>query len=97
MKYRGESITIAPPEYVILRKLEYFRERWFRQASARHSRYAAVSGDQLDRPALVEEWIWRQGLAAEWARSLNVVMRTREGFAPGPETISLFYLEKVGM
>jgi hypothetical protein len=52
MEYRGESITIAPPEYVILRKLEYFREG----GSDKHLRdiraMLAVSGDQLDRPAL---------------------------------------------
>ena len=67
MTYRGESITIAPPEYVILRKLEYFREG----GSDKHLRdirsMLAVSGDQLDHPAL-QEWIQRQGLAAEWAR-----------------------------
>ena len=26
MEYRGEPLTVAPPEYVIVRKLEYFRE-----------------------------------------------------------------------
>lgn len=26
MEYRGEPMVVAPPEYVILRKLEYFRE-----------------------------------------------------------------------
>jgi hypothetical protein len=67
MTYRGESVIVAPPEYVILRKLEYFREG----GSDKHLRdiraMLAVSGDQLDRPAL-EEWLQRQGLAAEWAR-----------------------------
>lgn len=67
LKYRGESITVAPPEYVILRKLEYFREG----GSDKHLRdvraMLAVSGDLLDRPAL-DEWIQRRGLAAEWVR-----------------------------
>jgi len=47
--------------------LEYFREG----GSDKHLRdiraMLAVSGDLLDRPAL-EEWLQRQGLAAEWAR-----------------------------
>ena len=63
--YRGESITVAPPEYVILRKLEYFRAG----GSDKHLRdiraMLAVSGDVLDRSAL-NEWIQRRGLEAEW-------------------------------
>jgi hypothetical protein len=61
------AITLAPPEYVILRKLEYFREG----GSEKHLRdiraMLAISGEQLDRPALVD-WISRLGLAAEWNR-----------------------------
>lgn len=68
MEYRGESITVAPPEYVILRKLEYFREG----GSDKHLRdiraMLAVSGDQLDRPAL-NEWIEKIGLESEWQRA----------------------------
>jgi len=67
INYRGESITVAPPEYVILRKLEYFREG----GSDKHLRdiraMLAISGDELDRSALAE-WIQRQSLEAEWAR-----------------------------
>ncbi len=59
------SISLAPPEYVILRKLEYYREG----GSEKHLRdirsMLAVSGEQLDRPAL-DEWIQRLGLQAEW-------------------------------
>ena len=68
MMYRGESITVAPPEYVILRKLEYFREGGLDKHLRDIRAMLAVSGDQLDRPAL-EEWIDRQGLVAEWARA----------------------------
>jgi len=67
MEYRGEPIIIAPPEYVIVRKLEYFREG----RSEKHLRdiraMLAVSGEQLDRPALAE-WIHQQRLEAEWAQ-----------------------------
>jgi hypothetical protein len=47
--------------------LEYFREG----GSDKHLRdiraMLAVSGDQLDRPALAE-WIQRQSLETEWKR-----------------------------
>jgi len=58
-------IRLAPPEYVILRKLEYHREG----GSEKHLRdiraMLAVSGDLLDRPAL-QDWIARLGLEIEW-------------------------------
>ena len=63
----GLSITLAPPEYVILRKLEYYREG----GSEKHMRdiraILAVSNDQLDRPA-IDEWISRLGVDQEWQR-----------------------------
>src|SRR5207237_4278574 len=61
----GGKIRLAPPEYVIVRKLEYFREG----GSEKHIRdirsMLAVSADQLDRVAL-DEWIGRRGLGLEW-------------------------------
>jgi hypothetical protein len=63
--FEGETITLAPPEYVIVRKLEYYREG----GSEKHLRdlrsMLAVSGEQLDQPAL-QNWIQRRGLQAEW-------------------------------
>ena len=63
----GLNIMLAPPEYVIVRKLEYFREG----GSDKHLRdirsMLAVSGDQLDRAAL-NDWIARRGLEAEWRK-----------------------------
>jgi hypothetical protein len=65
MEYRGEPIVIAPPEYVIVRKLEYFREG----GSEKHLRdiraMLAVSGEQLNRAEL-NEWIQRLDLKSEW-------------------------------
>jgi hypothetical protein len=65
----GLRVVVAPVEYVILRKLEYFREG----GSEKHLRdirgMLEVSGAQIDRP-LLEQWIARLGLAAEWARVL---------------------------
>jgi hypothetical protein len=67
MEYQGEPIIVAPPEYVIVRKLEYFREG----GSDKHLRdiraMLAISGDLLDRPAL-QDWLTRLGLEAEWRR-----------------------------
>ena len=68
----GLRVSVAPVEYVILRKLEYFREG----GSEKHLRdirgMLEVSGAQIDRP-LLEQWIARLGLAAEWARVLAEV------------------------
>ena len=67
MEYQGEPIVVAPPEYVIIRKLEYYREG----SSEKHLRdirsMLAVSDEQLDRPELYE-WIKQRGLAAEWQK-----------------------------
>jgi hypothetical protein len=67
IEFQGEPLVLAPPEYVIVRKLEYFREG----GSDKHLRdiraMLAVSGDQLDRAAL-NKWIARRGLEAEWQK-----------------------------
>ena len=59
------SITLAPPEYVILRKLEYHREGGSEKHLCDIRAMLAVSGDLLDRPAL-QDWITRLGLETEW-------------------------------
>ncbi len=52
----GMTINLAPPEYVILRELEYHREG----GSAKHLRdiraMLAVSGAQIDHPAMAD-WL----------------------------------------
>jgi hypothetical protein len=59
------SFWLAPPEYVIVRKLEFFREG----GSGKHLRdirgMLASLGADLDRQALAE-WIDRMGLQAQW-------------------------------
>ena len=61
------SIWLAPIEYVLLRKLEYYRM----SGSDRHLRDAAmilrISGDQVDQAAL-----------EDWSRRLNVEAELRE-------------------
>lgn len=58
-------VPLAPPEYVIIRKLEYYREG----GSDKHLRdvrgMMAVSGDMVDR-ALVEREVMGRGLAGVW-------------------------------
>ena len=64
----GEVIPVAPPEYVIVRKLEYFREG----GSEKHLRdirgMLELSREQIDEPAL-HDWIRQLHLQAEWQRA----------------------------
>src|ERR1051325_11335065 len=64
---KGLTITLAPPEYVIVRKLEYYREG----GSEKHIRdirsMLAVSGDQIDKSELYE-WIQRRGPQGQWEK-----------------------------
>jgi len=65
ISYEGETIHFAPPEYVILRKLEYFRE----EGSDKHLKdiraMLDTSGDQID-VGIVETWAARLSLRREW-------------------------------
>ena len=65
VEFQGETITLAPPEYVIIRKLEYYREG----GSEKHVRdvrsILSGMGEKLDRATLLE-FVQRSGLQAEW-------------------------------
>ena len=65
VEFEKEPVMLAPPDYVILRKLEYYREG----GSEKHLRdirsMVAVSGEKLDWTAL-DEWIQRRGLQTAW-------------------------------
>jgi hypothetical protein len=67
MEFLGEPIIVAPPEYVIVRKLEYFREG----GSDKHLRdiraMLAVSGELINHAGL-DEWIKSRQLQTEWAK-----------------------------
>jgi hypothetical protein len=61
----GETVMLAPPEYVIVRKLEYFREG----GSEKHMR--DISGMMLAQGAaidqgVIQEWVARLRLEAQW-------------------------------
>jgi hypothetical protein len=64
---KGTTINLAPPEYVIVRKLEFYREG----GSEKHIRdirsMLAVSGDQIDKSEL-NEWIQRRGVQEQWRK-----------------------------
>lgn len=68
-QYAFEKIIVrlAPPEYVILRKLEFYREG----GSEKHLRdiraMLAVSGEIIDRSEL-NRWIEERRLQAEWKK-----------------------------
>jgi hypothetical protein len=63
----GERLVLAPPEYVIVRKLEYYQEG----GSDKHLRdirsMLKVSGDQINQAEL-DGWIRRRGVEAEWKK-----------------------------
>lgn len=65
---QNSVIHLAPPEYVILRKLEFFREG----GSEKHIRdirsMLDISGSFIDQQIL-ESWIHRRGLAIEWNKA----------------------------
>jgi hypothetical protein len=68
VNYEGEELALAPPEYVILRKLQFFREG----GSAKHlrdiRRMLTGLGTSWDRSAL-EGRVEDLGVQAEWARA----------------------------
>jgi hypothetical protein len=68
LEFKGETVRVAPPEYVIVRKLEFLREG----GSDKHLRdiraMLNVSGDQINRADL-NDWIQRRGVSAEWQKA----------------------------
>lgn len=63
------SVAFAPPEYVILRKLEYYRD----SGSGRHLRDVAmmlrISEPSIDF-GLIEGWAERRGTTEAWVPAL---------------------------
>jgi hypothetical protein len=68
--YEGETLVLAPPEYVIVRKLEYFRKG----GSDKHLRdirgMLNISGEQINQADL-QEWIKVRGVKAEWEKVIQ--------------------------
>jgi hypothetical protein len=68
----SEPFWLAPPEYVILRKLEYYKEG----GSEKHLRdirgILQLSADQLDMEE-IERWIEEYGLESEWKAAKETI------------------------
>ena len=64
----SEQVWVAPPEYVMIRKLQYYRDG----GSEKHLRdiagMVALSSDQIDYP-LLEEWVKRSAIEKEWRKA----------------------------
>lgn len=71
LEVAGERLVVAPPEYVILRKLEFFREG----GSEKHLRdirsMLDASPDVIDRGE-VERLIAERGLADAWRKAQEI-------------------------
>jgi hypothetical protein len=61
----NQSLWVAPPEYVILRKLQYFREGGSDKHIGDIRGMLEVSAADIDRDVL-DHWIPALGLTAEW-------------------------------
>ena len=67
IQFRGETLILAPPEAVIVSKLEYYREGGSEKHLLDIRSMFKVSGDKIDRSVL-NEWISRRNLEAEWKK-----------------------------
>lgn len=65
----GVPVSVAPPEYVIVKKLEFYREG----GSQKHLRDIAgilrTSGDEVSRDTIAE-WTAKRGLESQWSEAL---------------------------
>ena len=62
----SDKVGIAPAEYVIVRKLEYYREGGFQKHLLDIESMFRIKGDQISL-AILEEWIKKRSLEKEWA------------------------------
>lgn len=63
--HNGGQISVAPPEYVILRKLEYYREGGSPKHVTDIQAILRTSKGEIDHAAL-QSWIARLGLGEVW-------------------------------
>ncbi|MBI4238065.1 MAG: hypothetical protein HY696_06560 [Deltaproteobacteria bacterium] len=64
-----QSVRIAPPEYVIIRKLEFFREGGSEKHLLDIRSMLAHSRAQIDQ-ALLDQWIAQRGVRPQWDQVL---------------------------
>lgn len=70
----GEPVWVAPVEYVIVRKLEYFREGGSEKHLKDIASILAISPDQIDFDQL-EGKIDAYGLEKEWAEAKSLLVK----------------------
>jgi hypothetical protein len=63
----GHDVFLAPPEYVIVRKLTWFRDGGSEKHLEDIRRMLRVRGPDLDR-AVLAQWVSTLGLDAQWSR-----------------------------
>ncbi len=63
----GKGLWTAPPEYVIVRKLDYYREGHSEKHLEDIAGMLEISGDIIDRPT-IDHWVNKLGLQDQWAR-----------------------------
>ncbi len=62
----GNGMWVAPPEYVIIRKLEYYREGHSDKHLHDIGGMLQISGDIIDH-AIIRDWVERLDLQKQWA------------------------------
>jgi hypothetical protein len=71
IEVEGEGLWVAPPEYVILRKLEYYREGKSEKHLQDIKSILELNAEQLDLEA-IEKRVRRCGLGKEWRKAMLV-------------------------
>lgn len=61
----SEEVWVAPPEYVILKKLAYHKEGGSQKHIEDIKGMLEVSGDQIDS-SLIEKWVLKLALSGSW-------------------------------
>ena len=69
-----DVVRVAPIEYVIVRKLSYFKHGQSDRHLTDIANMVRIRGDLIDRGAL-EEWLHRLGLDVEWRSALELAGR----------------------
>jgi hypothetical protein len=62
----GIDVRIAPPEYVIIRKLEYYRESGYQKHILDIEGMLRINAETISLP-IISEWVQIFGLSKEWA------------------------------
>jgi hypothetical protein len=69
LDFDGDAITLAPPEYVIIRKLQFYREGGSQKHLRDINRMVATLGDEWETKTLLA-LIESHGLQTEWHQAI---------------------------